>query len=255
MNANKYRDIAGQRFGLLVAQHIEGRDSTKKTTWKCHCDCGNETVTTLLNLTMGTTKSCGCLRKISKRREDLTKMRFGMLVAVSMFDGKHWSCLCDCGSSAVVATVHLKRNHTRSCGCLRTSKTPTRKQLIRRGRNALTGWAKAVKDAASGVCDCCGSSAALHAHHIMPFSLYPSLSSNLENGAALCNPCHRAIHRRISKGVNSGLALAQEMAHVGGFDLDALIKYSMRAGRKPGANDDDAKALHYKQKLDEVVGA
>lgn len=38
-----------------------------------------------------------------------------------------------------------------------------------------------------------------------------------------------------------------------GFLKGNIIKYSMRSGRKDGSND-GAKALHYRQKLNEVLG-
>ena len=37
-----------------------------------------------------------------------------------------------------------------------------------------------------------------------------------------------------------------------GFLKGNIIKYSMRQGRKEGAGDDAAKAIHYAQKLEEV---
>ena len=39
-----------------------------------------------------------------------------------------------------------------------------------------------------------------------------------------------------------------------GFLKGNIIKYSMRAGRKAGADHDDEKASHYMQKLREVLG-
>ncbi len=38
-----------------------------------------------------------------------------------------------------------------------------------------------------------------------------------------------------------------------GFLKGNIIKYTMRAGRKPGANDDEAKARHYLDKLKQVT--
>lgn len=38
-----------------------------------------------------------------------------------------------------------------------------------------------------------------------------------------------------------------------GFLKGNIIKYSMRAGKKTGANEDSAKAKHYMQKLDEFM--
>ena len=53
-------DIAGQRFGRLVALEPVGR-SQRAVTWRCRCDCGNETVLRGTNLRNGHTRSCGCL--------------------------------------------------------------------------------------------------------------------------------------------------------------------------------------------------
>ena len=55
-------DITGQKFGMLTVKSLHGKDSTGKTTWLVHCECGSQSVTTGLNLKSGTTKSCGCLR-------------------------------------------------------------------------------------------------------------------------------------------------------------------------------------------------
>ena len=38
-----------------------------------------------------------------------------------------------------------------------------------------------------------------------------------------------------------------------GFLKGNIIKYSMRAGKKDGSTDDSEKALHYMQKLEEVL--
>lgn len=38
-----------------------------------------------------------------------------------------------------------------------------------------------------------------------------------------------------------------------GFLKGSIIKYEMRAGKKPGANDDRKKADHYLVKLNEVL--
>ena len=66
-----------------------------------------------------------------KKREDLTGMRFGRLVALSTttIDGRnHWVCQCDCGNTKTVAAPSLKRGLSNSCGCLRKEITSARKQ-------------------------------------------------------------------------------------------------------------------------------
>ncbi len=57
------------------------------------------------------------------KKLDLTGQRFGRLVVIEeaghSSDGRvQWFCKCDCGKTTVSTTTNLKRNHTRSCGCL-----------------------------------------------------------------------------------------------------------------------------------------
>ena len=61
----QYRDITGQKFGLLTA--IKRVNKKGVGMWLCECECGNETIVTLGNLTSGGTKSCGCLSHKSKK--------------------------------------------------------------------------------------------------------------------------------------------------------------------------------------------
>jgi hypothetical protein len=53
--ARARRDLAGQRFGQLVALSYAG-----DSKWNVRCDCGRETVTYGGHLTTGHTRSCGC---------------------------------------------------------------------------------------------------------------------------------------------------------------------------------------------------
>ena len=54
-------DIAGQRFGLLVAiRPTEQRASNGSIIWECLCDCGNITYVPAGQLVRKHTLSCGC---------------------------------------------------------------------------------------------------------------------------------------------------------------------------------------------------
>ena len=53
-------DIAGQKFNRLTAIEPVGRDKWNSVLWRCKCDCGNETITTVAHLRSGHTGSCGC---------------------------------------------------------------------------------------------------------------------------------------------------------------------------------------------------
>ena len=60
-------NLLGRTFGRLTVIENVGVGS-----WRCRCDCGNETVVSSCNLLKGNTKSCGCL-KTELQRERLTK--------------------------------------------------------------------------------------------------------------------------------------------------------------------------------------
>ncbi len=56
---------------------------------------------------------------------DIGGERFGRLRAIALAVERtprgqaKWHCLCDCGQSAVVASMKLRSGHTKSCGCLK----------------------------------------------------------------------------------------------------------------------------------------
>ena len=115
------RDITGQRFGRLVAvESTQLRNNSGTTVWRCRCDCGNEVLTSLSQLTQGYKKSCGCLGK--PQRKDFVGKRFGQLTVLGYWgkkDGMHrWECRCDCGNITIVGRTLLQSGKTKSCGCL-----------------------------------------------------------------------------------------------------------------------------------------
>jgi len=61
-------DLAGRRFGKLVAHHITDRVSRgRHRYWLCKCDCGNEKEIAGHALMSGMNLSCGCLRREASR--------------------------------------------------------------------------------------------------------------------------------------------------------------------------------------------
>lgn len=70
-----FKDISGQIFGRLtvVNQLPKGYGDTTKAMWECNCSCGNKTISSGVDLRLGQSTSCGCLRRektsILKRKE------------------------------------------------------------------------------------------------------------------------------------------------------------------------------------------
>lgn len=59
----KLIDLAGQRFGRLVAIERAGMDAAGRSIWNCKCDCGNVCNVSVSQLMRGRTNSCGCLQR------------------------------------------------------------------------------------------------------------------------------------------------------------------------------------------------
>ena len=58
--ARRFVDLAGQRFGKLVAAEHVGFDDKRKALWRCVCDCGGSRITRGNTLKSGRAISCGC---------------------------------------------------------------------------------------------------------------------------------------------------------------------------------------------------
>lgn len=55
--------MAGNRYGRLTVIGLDGRGNQGQRMWKCLCDCGNSTRVNGQLLRIGSTQSCGCLKK------------------------------------------------------------------------------------------------------------------------------------------------------------------------------------------------
>jgi hypothetical protein len=65
-----WMNLKGRRFErLFVIEEAPPRKSDGAVRWRCHCDCGRETVVSTANLVHHRTSSCGCLmREVSSQR-------------------------------------------------------------------------------------------------------------------------------------------------------------------------------------------
>lgn len=90
------KNISGNRYGRLIAIEPVYKDKFNQMIWKCKCDCGKETFTTVNRLASGKTKSCGCLaleiRKNMHRKHGLCYTRIN-----SIYRKMKQRCLCKSG--------------------------------------------------------------------------------------------------------------------------------------------------------------
>lgn len=57
------KDLAGQRFGRLVAIEVVGKSKSNSLVWRCKCDCGSYVDRSSANLRSKGVSSCGCYLK------------------------------------------------------------------------------------------------------------------------------------------------------------------------------------------------
>lgn len=61
--------IAGERYGSLTVLHEVKSYRKGSTRWACRCDCGAFVNVQSCNLRSGSTRSCGCLRRMTRRQQ------------------------------------------------------------------------------------------------------------------------------------------------------------------------------------------
>lgn len=127
---NNRRELIGQKFGKLtvvdVAEVKIESNGSGRVYYKCLCDCGNDKPVIVRGTSLKSHHviSCGCARKDREERErvDFVGKKFGKLTVTGFAYVKdraaYWNCICDCGNSTVVKTVHLTNGAVASCGCI-----------------------------------------------------------------------------------------------------------------------------------------
>lgn len=83
--SNNRLDISGKKFGRLTVLEYAFTNKSRKSMWKCKCECGNEIVVSGSHLVNGHTQSCGCLfvetlpnKKHGMRKTRLYRIWLGM---------------------------------------------------------------------------------------------------------------------------------------------------------------------------------
>lgn len=66
----RYKDIAGQKFGRLMAIRVVGK-YYEWVVWLCKCECGNEVEVSSNRLQNGEKKSCGCLKEDYYKKDSI----------------------------------------------------------------------------------------------------------------------------------------------------------------------------------------
>jgi len=119
------RNLAGIRFGNLVAIERVGTAKNEKATWACLCDCGNKAIVDSNSLRRGHIKSCGCLRYEylhKSKANNIEGQKFNMLKVIKRIGSDKnrnalFLCRCDCGNDVVVRATDITNGRKKTCGC------------------------------------------------------------------------------------------------------------------------------------------
>jgi hypothetical protein len=207
--------LIGKRFGKLTV--TKRAENTKKgnTQWECMCDCGNKKIALGYDLTHKRTVSCGCEKgnpgKPSKKRKDLSGMRFGKLTVIELDKEKTnngiliWKCRCDCGKETVVRGGNLKSGRTISCGCTKKEKHAHNfKDLTGKkyGRLTVICECEKINNKTAWLCECeCGNSKKVIGNYLVTGTT-KSCGCLLEETIQLNHDRKRENYKNTNKGCN-----------------------------------------------------
>ena len=120
-------NIAGERFGNLVAVRYDHTDEKYRQHWLFQCDCGNTKILPIASVKWNRVRSCGCLleKHISElNKQDITGCRYDRLVAIRPTEARDgcgsiiWEFECDCGNIVRLSVNAFRNGRIHSCGCL-----------------------------------------------------------------------------------------------------------------------------------------
>lgn len=218
------KDIAGQRFGRLVAVRDTGLRKRKKSVWECRCDCGRSACVRIDSLTTGNTLSCGCFAREKSKESalalsrkqggkqhprfiDMTNETYGRLTVLQYAPReKKWLCQCSCGRKHLVGREYLTSGRSRSCGCLDAERmlgennhnwNPDLTDEDREDKRITTeyrGFVRSIFVRDSFACCICGSNSPIHAHHLNSYAEHPDQRLDKNNAVTLCQDHHREFH-------------------------------------------------------------
>ena len=155
----KPAELAGRRFGKLVAIEYTGEKFHGSYVWKCICDCGNTCEVPSQYLSAGTKRSCGCDKQGRTIRPG---ERFGELTAIRECEERikrevYWECECSCGEICKAKASDLRNGRKKFCSVARH---PTFTDLSGMRFGRLTAIEPCGKTSYNGnfiwkcVCDC-----------------------------------------------------------------------------------------------------
>ena len=104
-----------------------------------------------------------------------------------------------CGSTRFFFVVDAKdaicEPFCMDCGEPQPAPQKIHRAKFKRSGVKTKSWAIAVRERYNNECALCGRKTNLEVHHIVPFSVDPSIRYEVNNGILLCHECHMLAHK------------------------------------------------------------
>jgi len=233
----RIRNFIGFEFGdeCVVIGYLGqgGCGNDQSSQWLCECKCGSEFKLSRFKITNGKYGQKSCPPCVYKNRVVNTVPMIGKrfnrwLVLKEVGRTKNRSikylCKCDCGTIKEVDGCLLRRDVSKSCGCINKERdlrgknnpnwnpnlTDEERQIRRDARKGLISdyelknWRKQVFERDDYTCRCCGAKKSpFNAHHLNGWNKFVDQRYDLSNGLTLCIACHKLFHKKYGSGDNT----------------------------------------------------
>lgn len=169
--------MIGSRFNRLIVIRESSYKGNRQKNWECICDCGNKITVRGPKLKHGNTQSCGCL-KIEKSKQNIKL-------------GIKWT-------KSEIGKKFLRERNSYRRGIKAYNWQGGKEEdniRLRRSPEAMQ-WRLKVYERDGFQCQLCGEKQKrLNAHHKKPWSFFPELRYEIDNGLTVCVDCHRLLHK------------------------------------------------------------
>jgi len=136
------KDYIGKKFNKLTI--IKESETKKESTYVFTvCDCGKESEASLSRIVRGVKKSCGCSMNktiVNTKHQamdyEIIGQQYGKLTVLEKTNKRKngsivYLCKCDCGNTKEVPASRLRKNITKSCGCIVPEKISNLQQWMK----------------------------------------------------------------------------------------------------------------------------
>lgn len=200
------RDVAGVRYGRLVAIQAIPKTKNGKSVWLCHCDCGNKCEVRIDSLTTGNTSSCGCLaiesskksaRKLGKSQRGENHPSWSRVMLFCEQCGCEFERVPNRIRSDLVFCSVKCRNSYKS-GENNPNWNPDLTDKDRQELRITSGYREFINgilERDDFTCFACNDRGSImNVHHLRSYADNPDLRMDDDNCITLCKNCHDDFH-------------------------------------------------------------